>query len=89
MSEQDRMIWRRLGGVMVYLGDSAVGASDDVMTLEERDGLMATWLHEHDAQVLLARPDHYVYGTAQTAEDLSPMIQALERAISPSAGVAP
>ena len=89
LSDQDKTTWQHLGGVLVYLGDAAVGTSDDVMTLEERDGLMATWLREHDAQVLLARPDHYVYGTAQTVEDLSPMIQALERAISPSAGVAP
>jgi hypothetical protein len=45
---------------------------------------MADWLREHGAQAVVARPDHYVYGVAQTPLALSQMIQALERAVSGS-----
>ena len=30
----------------------------------EHDGLLGAWLQQHGCQVVLVRPDHYVYGGA-------------------------
>ena len=83
LSPADLSTWQHLGGVVVYLG--TVPASSwpaHVLCLEERDGLMAGWLREHAAQAVVARPDHYVYGTAQTPDALSRLIQGLSHALS-------
>ena len=84
-SEQDKAAWQRLDGLVVVLGAASQvspPASDmRVICLDERDGLMAAWLTEHAAQALVARPDHYVYGTAPTSEALRLMIHQLDRAL--------
>ena len=88
LSAQDLTAWQRLGGVVLVLGASpAPELPAHVLCVEERDGLMAGWLREHAAHALLARPDHYVYGTAQTPQDLSRLIQELARALSPPSPV--
>jgi 3-(3-hydroxy-phenyl)propionate hydroxylase len=85
LSAQDVAVWKRLGGVFVLLGDArATSLPANGHCVTERDGLMADWLREHGAQAVVARPDHYVYGVAQTPLALSQMIQALERAVSGS-----
>ena len=86
-SAQDTRAWERVGGVIVLLGAASEPSwPAQVLCVEERDGLMAAWLREHGAHAVLARPDHYVYATASTPQDLSVMIQALERGLfgSPS-----
>jgi 3-(3-hydroxy-phenyl)propionate hydroxylase len=83
LAEESARAWERLGGVVVLLG--ALPAGDcpaHVLCVEERDGLMAGWLHEHAVQTVLARPDHYVYGVAPTSNVLSQLIQGLDRACS-------
>jgi 3-(3-hydroxy-phenyl)propionate hydroxylase len=82
LSPADLSTWQHLGGVVVYLGTSPASSwPAHVLCLAERDGLMAGWLREHAAQAVMARPDHYVYGTAQTPETLSRLIQGLSHAL--------
>lgn len=38
--------------------------------LQEKDGVMAAWFNRHGVQAALVRPDHYVFATAKSAEDL-------------------
>ena len=84
LSPQDLSAWHRLGGVIVLLGSVAGAALPaNVICVEERDGLLAGWLREHNAQAVVARPDHYVYGVAQAPDVLSGLVQGLERAIFP------
>ncbi len=83
LSPADLSTWQHLGGVVVYLGTAPASSwPAHVLCLEERDGLMAGWLREHAAQAVVARPDHYVYGTAQTPNALSRLIQGLSHALS-------
>lgn len=35
----------------------------------EQDGLLGSWLQQHGCQVVLVRPDHYVYGGAANLEE--------------------
>lgn len=35
----------------------------------EQDGLLGSWLQQHSCQVVLVRPDHYVYGGAANLEE--------------------
>lgn len=42
---------------------------------QEHDGLLDTWLRDHGCQIVLVRPDHYVYGGAATLEDSVNLIQ--------------
>ncbi len=89
LSPADLSTWQHLGGVVVYLGTAPASSwPAHVLCLEERDGLMAGWLREHAAQAVVARPDHYVYGTAQTPNALSRLIQGLSHALSFPSSVA-
>ncbi len=89
LSPADLSTWQHLGGVVVYLGTAPASSwPAHVLCLEERDGLMAGWLREHAAQAVVARPDHYVYGTAQTPDALSRLIQGLSHALSFPSSVA-
>jgi 3-(3-hydroxy-phenyl)propionate hydroxylase len=38
---------------------------------EEADGVLARWFAQHDCNAAIVRPDHYVYGVAGSAQDLS------------------
>ncbi len=46
--------------------------------LTEADGLLATWFAASNTVAAIVRPDHYVYGVCQTAEELSAQLNALE-----------
>ncbi|MDZ3992658.1 bifunctional 3-(3-hydroxy-phenyl)propionate/3-hydroxycinnamic acid hydroxylase [Pseudomonas sp. Teo4] len=41
----------------------------------EHNGLLKAWLQEHGCQVVLVRPDHYVYGGASTLDEAVHLIQ--------------
>jgi len=44
----------------------------------EADGLLAKWFVETKTAAAIVRPDHYVYGVCQTAEELSAQFSALD-----------
>jgi 3-(3-hydroxy-phenyl)propionate hydroxylase len=45
--------------------------------LTEADGLLAQWFAAHNTAAAIVRPDHYVYGVCQTADELSAQLGAL------------
>ena len=48
-------------------------------------GLMAAWLKGLDQRIAVARPDHYVYGTASSATDAVALLEQLrDRLYGPS-----
>jgi 3-(3-hydroxy-phenyl)propionate hydroxylase len=40
----------------------------------ETDGVVDAWFHRHGCIAALVRPDHYVYGVATSAEDLTALV---------------
>ena len=83
LTPQELDAWHRWGGVIVVLGAMAHGPNPaNLLCVEERDGLLAAWLRHQGAQAVLARPDHYVYGTAHTPATLRHQMQAVMRAMS-------
>ena len=43
--------------------------------VEDRDGRLTAWLSEHGAHAVLVRPDFYVFGSADSAEDLPHLLE--------------
>ena len=40
----------------------------------ETEGVVAAWMQRHGCHAALVRPDHYVFGTAASAEDLQALL---------------
>jgi 3-(3-hydroxy-phenyl)propionate hydroxylase len=43
-------------------------------SLNEADGVLASWFDKHRCTAALVRPDHYVFGTAADAASLPPLL---------------
>lgn len=63
-----------LGGVLVQLGEAAPGNGPLVNAVENED-VMRSWLQGLDQRFAVARPDHYVYGTASSATDAVALLE--------------
>jgi 3-(3-hydroxy-phenyl)propionate hydroxylase len=42
--------------------------------LQEAEGVLADWMRRHQCRVALVRPDHYVFGTANTRQQLDGLL---------------
>ena len=63
-----------LGGVTAHVGgDALVG---DV------DGTYARWFAEHDVDLVLQRPDFYIFGTASRVDEASTLVRRLRDALA-------
>lgn len=49
----------------------------DAAGFKELDGVLAHWFAQHDCEAAIVRPDHYVYGVARNAGELSAHLEAL------------
>ncbi|HSV34714.1 MAG TPA: bifunctional 3-(3-hydroxy-phenyl)propionate/3-hydroxycinnamic acid hydroxylase, partial [Ramlibacter sp.] len=63
-----------LGGVLVQLGTAEAGAGP-LVNAREDEGLLAAWLAGLGQRIVVARPDHYVYGTATSAIDAVALLE--------------
>lgn len=54
----------------------------DLATAPERDGVVAAWMQRHGCRAALLRPDHYVYGTATTPDELQALLAERHAALT-------
>lgn len=76
---RDLPAWRQMGGRTVAIHtvvQSHTGLDTDTLQVVEREGLFAQWMQERQAMAVLVRPDHYVYGVAQTPAELLELIHS-------------
>lgn len=57
--------------------------TDSLGHYQEQDGVLGQWMSERRCKVVIARPDHYVYGGASTTEDA---LALLDRCLSSITG---
>jgi hypothetical protein len=69
LSSTDRAFWQSLGGSIVRLGTG----SD---AIEDSEGVYARLMDEYGCDVLVKRPDHYLFGACKAA-DLSAVLADL------------
>jgi 3-(3-hydroxy-phenyl)propionate hydroxylase len=48
----------------------------------ETDGVLATWFRKHRCNAVLVRPDHYVYGVAETPDGIASLWAELEASMT-------
>jgi 3-(3-hydroxy-phenyl)propionate hydroxylase len=81
--------WKQLGGrIAVACGPGTPPPGRvDMLQLEDRENLLPTWLAEQRGVALIARPDRYVYGVAQTARTLRDLVSRLCAALIDEPGL--
>ena len=83
LDAESQALWARLQGRQVLIQtrqDSPVpGQVSSVLV--ERDRIFADWMSSLDTQVVLVRPDHYVYGSASHPGELKRLIRQLHDAM--------
>ena len=83
LDAETQALWARLQGRQVLIQtrqDSPVpGQVSSVLV--ERDRIFADWMSSLDTQVVLVRPDHYVYGSASHPGELKRLIRQLHDAM--------
>jgi len=60
-----------------HLARIALGAAHTA----EQDGVVAQWMQRHACHAALVRPDHYVYGTASSADELAALLAECGKAL--------
>jgi 3-(3-hydroxy-phenyl)propionate hydroxylase len=53
--------------------------------LREQDGILARWFEQEDCVAVVVRPDHYVYGVAQSVPSMKPILEKLRAALEDAA----
>jgi len=61
MSPADQAFWQSLGGNIVRLGTGGE-------VIEDREGIYTRLMDEYGCDVLVKRPDHYLFGACRMAE---------------------
>ena len=61
LSPADRAFWQSLGGSIVRLGTGGEA-------IEDREGIYTRLMDEYGCDVLVKRPDHYLFGACRMAE---------------------
>jgi flavoprotein hydroxylase len=72
LSREDSAFWRSLGGKTLRLG-TAPGDVDDI------DGYYTSLLDAYGCDVLLKRPDYYIFGAAQTVDSAGALVAEVRR----------
>ncbi len=70
--------WRQLGGERVVIAASGEGSNrDGVMTVVETERLFADWMRDNAVEVVIVRPDRYVFGGADDVGQLNMLVNNL------------
>jgi 2-polyprenyl-6-methoxyphenol hydroxylase-like FAD-dependent oxidoreductase len=75
LSREDAAFWRSLNGKTLRLGD---GPGD----VQDLDGYYTSLLDAYGCDVLLKRPDYYIYGGARNVGGLPALLQSLRRRLA-------
>jgi 2-polyprenyl-6-methoxyphenol hydroxylase-like FAD-dependent oxidoreductase len=76
LSARERAFLEEIGARSVWLaGDGAVA---------DLDGAYAAWFAAADCEVVIVRPDFYVFGTATSPDELPELVEALRQALGVS-----
>lgn len=67
---------------MVRLVEAPDNAPRCVHDFQEKQGILGSWLAKHACQVVLVRPDHYVYGGASSVADGVALLASLRQALA-------
>lgn len=73
LSADDAAFWRSLGGSFARLGDGAI---------EDLDGYYTGLMDEYGCDVIVKRPDFYIFGAAVSLDGLPPLIDELRRQLT-------
>ncbi|MFT3819560.1 MAG: bifunctional 3-(3-hydroxy-phenyl)propionate/3-hydroxycinnamic acid hydroxylase [Rubrivivax sp.] len=68
-------IWQRIGGLAFHVGTNA--------SLVDVEGTYAQWFAQTGADVILVRPDFYVFGIGRTLDDASDLVLQLAQCMGP------
>ncbi len=68
-----------LGGVLVVLGKASAAGG---VYITEDQPLLSNWFHAHGKVAMVVRPDHYLYGAADSHEQSLEMLQRIRADIS-------
>jgi 3-(3-hydroxy-phenyl)propionate hydroxylase len=77
LSAESLALWRRLRGERIVIGAPPALASDDVLTVEAADTLFADWMAQMGCTAVVVRPDRYVFGAADNAQQLNRLVAAV------------
>jgi 3-(3-hydroxy-phenyl)propionate hydroxylase len=87
LDDEHTALWQALGGERLALVPDLPEphtSTDGVQRLSETDGRFAAWMAAQDAQIVVVRPDRYIYGVARDAAQLRALLQGLQRALLPA-----
>ena len=76
LSEEDRTFWRSLGGKTVTIGGER--------GLADIEGHYGEVMNAYGCDVIVKRPDHYIFGACRTARELPPLLAELRRQLRPA-----
>ncbi len=65
-----------LGGDLVQLGEAGSREGPLVNAIDDED-VLGSWLRGAGQRIAIARPDHYVYGTASSAAEAVVLFHSL------------
>lgn len=73
MTQQDNDYWRTLGGRIVRLA----GTENDADTVVDVDGQYGRLMDEYACNVIVKRPDYYIFGACPTVQELPALLADL------------
>jgi hypothetical protein len=72
LSEKDLAFWHSLGGTILRLADAGADATGD--RLVDVEGHYGKLMDEYGCDVIVKRPDYYIFGACRTVGDLPALI---------------
>jgi hypothetical protein len=79
---EDRALWQRLGGQFVSLDAAGAGAPNAIVDLEK---CYARLMDEYACDVIVKRPDHYIFAACPSAADLPAIMADLREQLAAGA----
>jgi 3-(3-hydroxy-phenyl)propionate hydroxylase len=78
LTSSSRRIWRQIGGEQIIIAGGGASFAGRHRVLAEEGQLFADWLRTHGSDVVVVRPDRYVFGAAKNAEQLNSLVDELD-----------